>query len=265
MAFSGRTLNVFEVYHATSAPRMLSSLKLSRAAICIACDAASSHAFVGTGSRDIERLGSRGDWHAGGEQSRRRWPADKADRHVRGAVTALAAANGTLYSAGNDGTIRMWDCRSCAALGVLASDVTVPCSLAVQAEGGLIVSASHDGGGAISVWRVPTLIASASGLRERCLAPVASALGKAMVNVMKGIGRRGGDGTGGSSQHGGSLFGAGAGGGLQVGCRVRGGRRAPICLWRHGRRRPRNVCTPSRWEDADQVHTIVLAPGESLR
>lgn len=261
VAFSDGTLNVFEVYHATSAPRMLSSLKLSRAAICIACDAASSHAFVGTGSRDIERLGLDVEIGMLAESN----PDDdglpiKLIGHVRGAVTALAAANGTLYSAGNDGTIRMWDCRSCAALGVLASDVTVPCSLAVQAEGGLIVSASHDGGGAISVWRVPTLIASASGLRERCLAPVASALGKAMVNVMKGIGRRGGDGTGGSSQHGGSLFGAGAGGGLKSAAASEEAAARESASGGMGGGALECVHTFTLG-GTDQVHTIVLAPG----
>ena len=75
--------------------------------------------------------------------------------HGRGAITALTACDRLLYSAANDMTFRMWDCRACVQLAVLASGVEAPCALSVSGESGLLLSASNAGAGQISVWRLP--------------------------------------------------------------------------------------------------------------
>jgi WD40 repeat protein len=100
--------------------------------------------------------------------------------HGRGAITALTACDRLLYSAANDMTFRMWDCRACVQLAVLASGVEAPCALSVSGESGLLLSASNAGAGQISVWRLPALLTAGHGsgggtrdLRQLCLAPVA--------------------------------------------------------------------------------------------
>ena len=83
--------------------------------------------------------------------------------HGRGAITALTACDRLLYSAANDMTFRMWDCRACVQLAVLASGVEAPCALSVSGESGLLLSASNAGAGQISVWRLPALLTAGHG------------------------------------------------------------------------------------------------------
>ena len=99
-------------------------------------------------------------------------------------MTALATDGGLLYSAGNDQTIRLWSCSSCAAVGIVAQNITVPSSLSIESEAGVLLSASHLGAGQISVWTLPTLLAGAAhaasvreSLSRACVAPMVAALG----------------------------------------------------------------------------------------
>ena len=208
-AFKDGTLHVYALSNAAAAPRLLSSHQLELPAICMAASKSSQSIFYGLGARNIERLelGPSGSLSASNDEKRRRLVG-----HVRGAVTALAAAHGMLYSAGNDQTIRLWDCRSCAALGVLAQDVVVPSSLSVLRDGEYLLSASHAGAGQISLWKLPSLLVAA-GMREKCLTPVFSALGEALAKVTGGTVQSGGSGGGGGSGSGHVVGAGGANGG----------------------------------------------------
>jgi WD40 repeat protein len=160
-------------------PQRLSTHQLEHAAICMAADDASSSLFLGVGGADIARL----ELIATTGTISRDVTAQEMPlmTHGRGAVTALAAVTGLLYSAGNDLTIRLWDTRTRVALAVLASNVAPPpTSLCVPADTELLLSTQSAGAGAISLWQLPPLLSGGSGgksvLREWCIAPVISAV-----------------------------------------------------------------------------------------
>ena len=172
-------LLLIDLSGAQQPPRLRCSYALERPAMALAADvnevgSGPSHLFVSTGSNAIERLVLSGVEITAPDDD---LPAQLVG-HGRGAVTALAASNGLLCSTGNDMTIRLWDGHACVALALLASGVAgPPCSLSISSDARLLLSASHAGAGAISVWQLPTLLAAASsgGSRDRCLAPVVSA------------------------------------------------------------------------------------------
>ena len=204
-------LLVIELFSAMEPPKVRCQYQLQRAAFALAADSDSSGTaliFVGTGSHEIERFVLRGTSIAP--------PSDGTPPmlvgHGRGAVTALAANNGLLCSAGNDMTLRLWDGRAGVALALLASGVEPPVSLSLLSEYSLLLSASNAGAGAISVWRLPSLFAAASssgGVRELCIAPVVSAMlggvarATSLLNgganaALRGDSRHGGGGGGGT-------------------------------------------------------------------
>ena len=220
--------------------------KLERPAVALAADwddgGGPSHLFVSTGSSDIERLVVDADIAA---------PADELPErlvgHSRGAVTALAANDGLLCSAGNDMTVRLWDSRACVALALLATDVEPPCALALCSEVRLLLSASYAGAGALSVWRLPTLLAAAGkGKRDHCLAPVVSAVVGGLARVSGSLAGAGSDG----SRHGGSLRGGArwlGGGGEET---ASAGGVGGAC-----------ECVHTLPLASNQIHAVCVAPG----
>lgn len=196
-------LSIVDIFAARHAPQLRCTLALERAALCLAVDddGSATALFVGTGSSVIERYVVTSTAIVA--------PADEEPSqligHGRGAVRALAASAGLLYSAGRDMTIRLWDCRLCVALAVLATGVDAPIFLSASGEARLLLATSHSAAGAISLWRLPTLLTAAGGSRrDSCLAPVVSA-------VLSGVARASGGLAKAADERGGSWWRGGGG------------------------------------------------------
>lgn len=176
-------LSVFEIRppRQEGPPLLVAQLALARPATCLACDSFGSGAavFCGAGASSVERLhfslgaaqGDKGSLAIVDGDQTPRVPSQKAR------VTALAAADGWLYSIGNDFCIRMWDIQTGGHWRTLAEGVSPASSLAVAAGGQLLLSASHEGAGAISMWRFMSSVRSAERGRAWCLAPLAALAG----------------------------------------------------------------------------------------
>ena len=154
-------------------PRMTTKHALQSTPVCLAV--ALPSLFVSTGSSTIMRLHMSSDGVAAGNAVD--GLPEELRGHSHGAVTALAAGNGLLYSAGNDFTIRSWDATLCVALGQIASGVSPITGLSVLggAHDDLLLSVSNAGAGCISVWRLPATLSHAKGLRSWCTSPLLQA------------------------------------------------------------------------------------------
>lgn len=175
-------LSVYSVSKGIAAPKLESSYELPRVARCIAFSYVAvgiaaipeGAIFYGNGSCDVCRLRLYSEYAIEGFGEN-----DDASRligHQRGAVTALACSGQTLYSAGTDMTVRLWDAAQGIQLAVVAQDVDPPSCISVLADSTRdVLMAGFSAAGFVSMWRTPMLFASTSGLREWCISPLMAA------------------------------------------------------------------------------------------
>lgn len=173
------SLAIFSVSRGEAAPKLMSTIDIARAPRCVAfayvavgiAAIPEGALFYSAGTCDIQRLRVVDEHYS--IESYEDEDAGRLVGHARGAVTALACSGQSLYSAGTDMTVRLWDAAAGVHLAVLAQDVDPPSSLSVAPDGiRTVLMAGVAGAGFISIWRTPMIFAGASGLREWCLSPI---------------------------------------------------------------------------------------------
>eukprot|EP00966_Prymnesium_polylepis_P150345 3472658-Prymnesium_polylepis.1 len=138
-AARNRSISLYDVAPAVAsaaAPRLVVQCLAARAVQCLA--ASGSVAYLVDGGNDV----SCHHWSAAGGVEGT--PHARLVGHTR-AVTALAYADGLVYSGANDLSVRLWDAETGNLVATLAQDLEPPSSLSVLES--IILSASHIGGG----------------------------------------------------------------------------------------------------------------------